>query len=135
MMNDIFDKIRDGAMRAKDEAQKLTKVAVQKTGNAVSKAKLTYAVSETESKINAMFTDLGEILYKEYKRGAEFPDEIGQICRQIERLYEEIDTVREQIAKITNAVICPACSEYNQEDSMFCAKCGKKLKEESIDFE
>ena len=71
-MNDMFDKIRDGALKAKDEAEKITKVAVQKTSNAVSKAKLGYAVSETENKINELFTELGRILYNEYKNGGEY---------------------------------------------------------------
>ncbi len=127
-MNDMFDKIRDGALKAKDEAEKITKVAVQKTSNAVSKAKLGYAVSETENKINELFTELGRILYNEYKNGGEFPENISEICQQAEKLYEEIETVKEQIAKIKNAVVCPACGEYNHAENVFCARCGNKLK-------
>ncbi len=127
-MNDVFDKIRDGALKAKDEAGKLTKVAVKKTSNVVSKAKLTYAVSETEGKIDQLFAELGRILYNEYKNGAEFPENISQICQQAEKLYEEIDATKDQIAKIKNAVVCPACGEYNHEENVFCSKCGKRLK-------
>lgn len=130
-MNDVFDKIRDGALKAKDEAEKFTKVAVKKTSDAVSKAKLNYAVSETENKINELFTELGRILYNEYKNGAEFPENISEICQQAEKLYEEIETVKEQIAKMKNAVVCPSCGEYNHEESIYCAKCGKKLNGES----
>lgn len=126
-MSDWFDKIRDGALKARDEAEKFTKTAVYKTSSAVNKAKLSYTVSETEGKIKEKFAALGEILYHEYKSGVEFPENIDSICRQIDKLDEEVDEIKQQLAKMKNAVICPVCGEYNPEESSFCAKCGKHL--------
>ena len=134
MMNGWLEKIRDGAIKAKDEAGKLTKTAVHKTSSAVNKAKINYNISETEGKIKEKFASLGEILYREYKNGVEFPENINSLCRQVDQMQAEIEEKKQELAKIKNAVICATCGEYNPMENTFCAKCGKQLTDE-IEFD
>ena len=50
-MDDIFDKVREYAYKSKDEASKLTKQVIDKTGNIITQTKLNFTVSDIESKI------------------------------------------------------------------------------------
>lgn len=129
-MDEMFEKIKEGVIKAKDGAEKFTKVAVKKTTDVVSQTKLNYAVSEVEDKIKQIKIELGETLYAEHKNGAGFEGEILERCEKIDKLNEEINTLKEKIAELKNAVICSSCGEYNGSGNVFCAKCGAKLKQE-----
>ena len=129
-MDEMFGKLKEGAMKAKDGAEKFAKVAVKKTTDAVSQTKLNYAMSEVEDKIKQIKIELGQSLYAEYKNGAAFEGDILERCEKIDKLNEEINTLKEKIAELKNAVICPSCGEYNGSGNVFCSKCGEKLKKD-----
>ena len=127
-MDEMLGKLKEGAMKAKDGAEKFAKVAVKKTTDVVSQTKLNYAISEIEDKIKKIKIELGQSLYDEYKNGAAFEGEILEHCETIDKLNEEMDVLKEKIAELKNAVICPSCGEYNGSGNVFCSKCGEKLK-------
>ena len=52
-MEEVFDKIKVQANRAKDEAKKWTKTVIDKTNNVVNQTKLKFAINETEDKIKS----------------------------------------------------------------------------------
>ena len=129
-MDEILEKIKEGVFKAKDEAEKITKVAVQKTSSAVGQAKLGFAINEIEGKIKDIYVELGKILYNEHKDGSEFESDINEKCVQIDDLYGEIMVLNEKVAEIKNTVICSNCGEHNVMDNVFCGNCGNKMKDE-----
>ncbi|MBE7045596.1 MAG: zinc-ribbon domain-containing protein [Ruminococcaceae bacterium] len=126
-MEEFVEKIKKGAAKAVDEAEKLTKAAVSKTSALVGQTKLTYAMNTTEEKIAERLARIGQFVYEEYQTGSEFPEDIAEICREIDVLHQEIANMKEQIASMKNAVLCPNCGASNDNTNQFCAKCGEKL--------
>ena len=54
-MEEMFDRIKEHAYKAKDGAVKLTKTVIGKTNNVVSQTKVKFAISETEDKIKEIY--------------------------------------------------------------------------------
>ena len=50
-MEEVFDKIKEHANKAKDSAVQVTKTVIEKTNNIVNQTKLKFSISETKSKI------------------------------------------------------------------------------------
>ncbi|MCX7715639.1 MAG: zinc ribbon domain-containing protein [Clostridia bacterium] len=128
-MEDIFESLKKGAVRAMDGAEKVTKTVIKKSAGLVEQTKLNFAISETEDKINDVLCQIGKYVYEKYKNGAEFSDFAGEKCIQIDELYREIDELKKKVAQTKNAVVCPSCGKYNSEDDKFCSNCGETLKD------
>ena len=126
-MDDFFNKFKQGAFKAKDEAEKFTKTAVSKTKTAIDQTKYKYSISEFEGKIKNIMAELGEKLYKEYTEGTEFDEEIAEKCKMIDEFKEEIAQINAKIAELTSSSVCSQCGEIIPQDSVFCPKCGAKL--------
>lgn len=126
-MEDILKKLKKGAMQVKDEAEKITKDAVDKTKKAIDRTKYNYTISEAESKIKDILSELGKKLYEEYKDGAEFDDEILEKCVKIDEIKNEIDEIKKKIAETHNGKICADCGTIVDDDDLFCKKCGNKV--------
>ena len=48
-MDELFDKLKDGASKAKDNAEKIAKKVAQRTSNVINQTKLTFAVNEAQN--------------------------------------------------------------------------------------
>lgn len=119
-MDNFVNKIKAKLNKAVDGAEKYANIAVDKTSSLIDKAKLSVAVNDAEKKIKDIMAQIGEYVYSNYSDGADFPEEIASKCAEIEALKEEI-------AELKKAVICPNCGEYNPSDNEFCGKCGEKI--------
>ncbi|MBR4723238.1 MAG: hypothetical protein IK072_00700 [Clostridia bacterium] len=71
-MGTLWDVFKDKLSSAKDGAEKFAKIAIDKTTNVVDITKLNLAKNEADSKINKLYTKIGEIVYEQYKNGEEF---------------------------------------------------------------
>ena len=60
-MDDILGKVKEHAAWAKDEAAKLSKHVYEKTNNVIGKTKISFAISETESKIKDVYAEIGKV--------------------------------------------------------------------------
>lgn len=125
-MEDMINKVKMSAVKAIDEAEKLTKTAVKKTRDVFDKTKYKYTVSEIEDNITAVLAELGRKLYNEYKDGAEFDTEVMQRCEKIDSYFAEIEDIKGKIAELSNAGVCKSCGAIVSEESCFCSKCGTK---------
>lgn len=134
-MDGIFDKVKTSLSKAKNEAGKYSKVAIQKTSNLVSQTKYSFAVNDAENKIVAVMAEIGEYVYSEYLQGSEFPAEIAEKCENVDRLKEEIASLKEKIADLKDATVCTSCGEYNNSENVYCAKCGNKLHDVAAEAE
>jgi len=126
-MEDFVSKIKKGAKKAFGEAEKFTSAAVTKTGNAVNQTKMNYAINGNEDKIKNILSEIGAIVYEEYKSGCEFPENIDVKLKAVENLYDEIAELKAKIAEMNKTVVCPKCGNYIASDSVFCANCGFKI--------
>ena len=126
-MDEFLEKLKNGAIRVRDEAGKIAETAVSKTKEVVDKTKCNYAISGIEKKIDVIMISLGEVLYSEYKDGAVFDDEIVDKCRQIDDLIEEINAVKSKMAEMGDVISCANCGEIVPSESAFCPKCGNKI--------
>lgn len=127
-MDNFLDKVKLNFSRAKDEAGKYSKLAIEKTSSLVSQTKYSFAVNDAENKVVAVMAEIGEYVYGEYLQGAEFPADIAEKCASIDALKEEIAALKDKIADLKDAAVCPSCGEYNSNENIYCAKCGEKIK-------
>ena len=129
-MDKFIDNLKKGVSIAVSEAEKLTKVVAGKTSNIVDATKLNIALSDTEKKMNKLYTAIGEAIYADYANDEDIPEQFVELCSQIEDFKTEADAIRVQLAELKSSVICPSCSSSNEKGSEYCSKCGAKLSED-----
>ena len=128
-MEDMFNKVKQGAAKAIDEAEKFTKNAVKKTKGAIDQTKLKYTVSEIEDKIKDVLAQMGTVIYNEYKDGAEFNEDISEKCVQLDSFYKDIEEIKVKIAELKNSTVCSSCGAMIYDEDSFCPICGVKKSE------
>lgn len=134
-MDELFDKLKDGASKAKDNAEKIAKRVAHRTSNVISQTKLTFAVNEAQNKIKDAYSEIGKIMYKKHLDGAETDESFTDLIEQIDKLMNEVSMLNDKIAELKNSLKCPECGAFNTVDSEYCCKCGAHLKSESEDDE
>lgn len=90
--------------------------------------KLNMAVSESETKINEIYSEIGYKVYCAYRENPleEVKEEIGQI-RELE---EAMEACKLQIQAINAMNSCSRCGAKIKPEMMFCSSCGMKLQSE-----
>lgn len=126
-MDEMINKVKTGAIKVKDSAQKFTKVAVFKTKSAIEEKKCQFTISGIENKIKDILVQLGNVIYDEFENGAEFEENINSKCEQIQELKKDIQELKIKIAEIKNSTACPNCQNPVSEEHDFCPKCGTKM--------
>ena len=122
-MDEMINKVKTSAIKVKDGAQKLTKVAVFKTKSAIEEKKCQFTISGIENKIKDILVDLGSFIYDEYENGVEFEENINSKCEQIKDLKKDIQELKIKIAEIKNSTACPNCQNPVSDEHDFCPKC------------
>lgn len=134
-MDEIFDKIKDGASKAKDGATKLAKEVAKRTSNVITHTKLTFAVNEAQNKIKDIYGEIGKTLYAKHLDGIECGEEFADSFEQIDKLMDEIEALNSKIAELKNSLKCPECNAFNPIEADYCSKCGAHLVKETDDVE
>ena len=124
-MDEILDKIKGGASKAKDSAGRIAKEVAKHTTNVITKTKLSYLVNDANSKIKDIYAKIGKDIYENRSNpdNLDFTDEF----EQIHKLEQDIDELNEKKAKLNNAVRCNECGEYVSKNAEFCSKCGAAI--------
>ena len=68
-MEELFDKIKDGATKTKDAASRLAKEVAKRTSNAITSTKLSYSINEANNKIKDIYAEIGKSIYEKYLKG------------------------------------------------------------------
>lgn len=126
-MDEMFDKIKEQAYKAKDGAVNVAKTVLDKTNSLVSKTKIKFAINETQGKIDDLYLEMGKKVYKHYKATGETAESMEETCAVIDALEDEILALKHQMAEIDEGIICGVCGAGNREDDIYCSKCGHKL--------
>ncbi len=116
MFEDIFVKAK-GAVDAIGE----------KAGQYVDVSKLNIRLMELKSDLKSEYENLGKTVYNCNKNGEDGTSEINVSVAQIDNISLRIEELKKQIATLKNKVLCKSCEHLNEQDSVFCAKCGQKL--------
>lgn len=118
-----------------------TKAAVLGAGKVAGKfvdiSKLRISSAEMHAQISKKLSELGMIVYKDYKDNKEEPDKssIKSLVTEIDDLYKEFHRIQKKIAFIKNKLKCKKCGYENEQGSRFCTRCGEKLLDEPFSEE
>lgn len=102
----------------------------EKAGQYVDVSKLNIRLMELKSDLKNEYENLGKTVYKCAKEGADGKSEVNVIVAQIDNINLRIEDLKKQIATLKNRVLCKSCEHLNEQDAVFCAKCGQKLSEQ-----
>lgn len=134
-MDDFFDKLKDGAGKAKDGAEKIAKEVAKRTSNAITHTKLSFSINETRNKVKEACSEIGKLVYKKHLDGEELDETFSDILAQIDALMEEEKILTEKLNELKNTVTCPACGAKTASKSKFCVACGIQLIEDDELFD
>ena len=126
-MDKLFDNLKKGVNIAISGAEKLTKVVKNKSVHLYDVTKLNIALNDTQGKLDKHYQKIGEIIYQKYLDNRDMDEELENYCQEIDAFIEEINELKERIATMKNASLCPSCGQNNENGSEYCSKCGSKL--------
>ena len=134
-MDELFDRIKGGASKAKDSAERIAKEVAKRTSNAITHTKLNFAANEAQGKVKDIYREIGKSMYKRYLDGADYEESFSDSFKQLDKLFEEIEMLNAKIAELKNSLKCPECGAYNSSDSEYCSKCGSHIEQDAADEE
>ncbi len=132
-MDDIMNKIKETASKAKDGASKFAKIFAKRTSDAISSTKLSISISEANNKIKDIYTEIGETMYEKYLNNEATDPEFETAFQQIDKLMVDIGELYDKKAELKNAQRCKNCGTLNKDDADFCSKCGATLECDDCD--
>lgn len=112
---------------AKDFLAGATQKVVEKSGTLYSTTKLSLKISKLKAEIDENYKKIGNIVYSNYAGKDIEADDVETLCAAIQNMYNEIDEVSAEIAKLKGAIVCDVCGSEIQKGSSFCAKCGREI--------
>lgn len=112
------------------KAKDIADAAAKKTGELVEISKYKLEATKINSEIKKLYEQLGSSVYSMVKGGYDNQELVNGLAEDIDELFMRLDAVNEKIADLKNAVVCPVCGKNNVKDSMYCTKCGTKLRTE-----
>ncbi|MBQ6143063.1 MAG: zinc ribbon domain-containing protein [Clostridia bacterium] len=99
----------------------------EKAGQFVDVSKLNIRVAELKSDLKNEFESLGKTVYNCEKNHIDSAQETNTFVSNIDNIYIQIEELKKQIAEMKNKVICKFCGGANENNALYCGKCGKKL--------
>ncbi|MEG1886630.1 MAG: zinc-ribbon domain-containing protein [Oscillospiraceae bacterium] len=101
----------------------------QKTGEIVNVGKLKINLSSATSALSQNYEELGKAQYEVMQKSGEEPnEEIQGIVTEIGFRRSQIEELKKQIAECKGSVICKDCGAVNDDEALYCSKCGQRLK-------
>lgn len=113
-MANFFDKIKKTAGNVS-----------RNTSNQLQTAKLKLKMDSVGKNKAKVFTQLGEVIYNQFKDGAEFQN-CEEILDSISSYEDEITKIQEEIDGLNAANKCTSCEKEIEEGTKFCPFCGEE---------
>lgn len=117
------------------KAKDVAGVAGKKTGEIVEISKQKYNAANIGSEIKIEFEKLGKSVYSMIKADKEDPDYVLAKVSKIDALYANLNEVNDRIMELMKKKKCESCGEKNEQNAVYCSKCGAKLPESQEDIE
>ena len=126
-VKDLLDRIRGTAGVAADVAADTARVAGRRAGQMVDVAKLNVQLFDLNGEFNDVLRQLGQVMYDTHRGQAEDGEQITALLDRADELSEKTAELKERIAALRQAKICPACGAACGRDDQFCRRCGGSL--------
>lgn len=117
--------------RLTKKASETYKGAAEKTGKIAKEAKLKMKISETKSKINEIYKEIGEKVYQKHISEGDVcvKKDLEDECARIDELAKQIEEYNNEILNLSDSKLCVNCKETISKEAKFCPKCGKEQPE------
>lgn len=112
----------DFKRNASDAANK----AAKKTNELAAVAKLNMNIKSCESKLGAVYGEIGRLFYTATRSGEDFSTEISNFVMEADKYTADISSLKKQLNDLRKVSVCPACGQEIPNDVFFCPKCGAK---------
>lgn len=105
-----------------------TKALSEKTEELFEITELKMNIKNIEEDIEEAKLYIGEVVYKYFKSNNIPLDEVKEKCREIEKMYYEINNLKEKINYIRGTEYCKGCGYMLDDDEIYCPKCGHRVR-------
>lgn len=85
--------------------------------------RLTQQLDHMEQELLERYCDVGKYVLEKLEKEN----------KEIDQLVDQVIEVKRKLVKVKGQIRCPNCYQYNEPDSVYCCKCGKKLEKEEED--
>ena len=120
---DFFNKLGKKAT----EAYQATK---EKATDLTEELKIKGKISDAKNRINAIYTEIGKIVYEEVKDNKDVAkDAVVAKCDEIKAENEKIERLEDQLLAVKDLKRCVTCHAELPIDTDYCPKCGTKQPE------
>ncbi|WP_051624256.1 zinc ribbon domain-containing protein [Clostridium akagii] len=116
-----FEKMKDSIENGAGDVFK-------RTEEFISTSKLNFKISDREQKIEDLYLKIGKKIYKKYDEKSPIEGYIIKDCKDIKRIQDEIEIIKNKILTLENKGLCSKCGNEIQKKDTFCPFCGLKQK-------
>lgn len=116
-----------------DELTKRVNDAKATAQKAAEIARLQRQVNIKQDEFDELFREIGQLYYTCFKRGEQPGEEMAERCARVDSLAAEIEGLKLKLDDLKNIRRCTACGSVQNTNSKFCANCGAKLEERTVE--
>ncbi len=116
-----FDDVMENARNAAQAAGK-------KIGETADITKLKLQAVSIRGDMKRIYESLGKDMYKMIKNGKLAKDGYEAETEKLDELSNQLSMTLKLIDKAKGSIKCPVCGQSCSHDSIYCKKCGSKLK-------
>jgi len=103
---------------------KTYKIASEKSGQIIEEAKLRLQIASTNDKISEKLSEIGALVYEDYKSGNSTYSDFEELCKDIEESEVAISNMKAKILKMKKMKQCEVCENALALEDRYCSKCG-----------
>ena len=104
------------------------KAAAKKSGDIVEVTKLNMSINTEEDKVQKLYEEIGRIVYNYFKSQENVPEELKEVCAEIQRSENIIKNYKKRILELKSLKLCDYCGAELEGDENFCPYCGARQK-------
>lgn len=117
----FIDELKKNAVDFADKAKK-------KTNEITGITKINIAIRSNESKLAAVYEEIGRLFYKAEREGADYTEDIATCIMKADKYNSDIEIGKRELAKLRKVKTCGGCGNEIDRTFAFCNFCGEKQK-------
>lgn len=122
---ELFDKVGEVASQT-------YKITTEKADRFAKELKLKMKINENKSKIENLYNEIGEAIYRIHINGenSDAEESIRITCNEIDEIAKQISQMSEELLKIKDKRQCKNCHQEIDRESKYCPNCGCEQEKE-----
>ncbi|MGN0171711.1 MAG: zinc ribbon domain-containing protein [Acutalibacteraceae bacterium] len=109
------------------KAREVADAAGKKTTELLDKTKIRMEISSLEKQLAATYEGIGRLVYDAETSGEDISELKKDAYESVAQQQARIEELQNKLYDYSHAVRCKSCGAINEEDALFCKKCGEKL--------